>query len=187
MFTWAAWGVLLALTGVLLTYFILLPVALRASMKYSDLLGFSATDWRADEYISFVPMQCRKIFTNLFLNKLTAGRPLPRVGKRDALAAVEAGDGDGEEDVVSFRVADADPGGGVAAGTEQEHLIEALLTLASSEGAPGQHELLDLAAVTSTDLDAARPAISRLGPAPSAASSEVTGVSRERRWGQGAR
>ncbi len=54
VFVWAAWGVLLALTGVLLTYFILLPVALRASMKYSDLLGFSASDWRADEYISFV-------------------------------------------------------------------------------------------------------------------------------------
>ncbi len=51
----------------------------------------------------------------------------------------------------------------LAANAEQEHLIEALLTLASSEGAPGQQELLDLAAITSTDLDAARPAISRLG------------------------
>jgi sec-independent protein translocase protein TatC len=54
VFTWLGWGVFLALTGVLLTYFVLLPVALRASMKYSDLLGFSASDWRADEYISFV-------------------------------------------------------------------------------------------------------------------------------------
>jgi len=54
VFIWLGWGVFLALTGVLLTYFLLLPVALRASMKYSDLLGFSATDWRADEYISFV-------------------------------------------------------------------------------------------------------------------------------------
>ena len=51
----------------------------------------------------------------------------------------------------------------LAANAEQEHLIEALLMLASSEGAPGQHELLDLAAITSTNLDAARPAISRLG------------------------
>lgn len=51
---WLSWSVLLFLTGVLLTYFVLLPVALRASMKYSELLGFSATDWRADEYISFV-------------------------------------------------------------------------------------------------------------------------------------
>jgi sec-independent protein translocase protein TatC len=54
VFTWLAWGVVLAVTGVLLTYFVLLPVALRASMKYSDLLGFAAADWRADEYISFV-------------------------------------------------------------------------------------------------------------------------------------
>jgi sec-independent protein translocase protein TatC len=52
--TWFFWGVFLAVTGVLLTYFLLLPVALRASMKYSDLLGFSAADWRASEYIDFV-------------------------------------------------------------------------------------------------------------------------------------
>jgi signal transduction histidine kinase len=51
----------------------------------------------------------------------------------------------------------------LASNVEQEHLIEALLTLASSEGGPGQHEPLDLAAITSADLDAARPAISRLG------------------------
>lgn len=51
---WLFWGVFLALTGVLLTYFILLPVALRASIKYSELLGFSASDWQADEYIGFV-------------------------------------------------------------------------------------------------------------------------------------
>lgn len=51
---WLAWSVMLFLTGVLLTYFFLLPLALRASMQYSDLLGFNATDWRADEYIGFV-------------------------------------------------------------------------------------------------------------------------------------
>lgn len=52
--SWIGWGVVLALTGILMTYYILLPVALRASVKYSELLGFNAFDWRADEYISFV-------------------------------------------------------------------------------------------------------------------------------------
>lgn len=51
---WLFWGAFLALAGVLLTYFIMLPVALRASIKYSELLGFSASDWQADEYIGFV-------------------------------------------------------------------------------------------------------------------------------------
>ncbi|MGH8919335.1 MAG: sensor histidine kinase, partial [Actinomycetes bacterium] len=51
----------------------------------------------------------------------------------------------------------------LASNAEQEHLIEALLTLASSEADPGQHEPIDLAAVTSAALAAARPAISRLG------------------------
>ena len=44
---------------------------------------------------------------------------------------------------------------------EQEHLIEALLTLASSETGPGQHQPADLAAITSTALATARPAITR--------------------------
>jgi sec-independent protein translocase protein TatC len=39
--------------GVLLTYFVLLPLALRASIEYSSLLGFDAYEWRADEYVSF--------------------------------------------------------------------------------------------------------------------------------------
>jgi len=51
---WLGWGVLLFLSGVLLTYFLLLPVALRASVEYSHLLGFAAHDWRAEEYINFV-------------------------------------------------------------------------------------------------------------------------------------
>jgi len=46
---------------------------------------------------------------------------------------------------------------------EQERLIEALLTLASSEAGPGEREALDLAAMTSAALAAPRPAISRLG------------------------
>jgi signal transduction histidine kinase len=51
----------------------------------------------------------------------------------------------------------------LASNAEQEHLIEALLTLASSEAGPGEHEPADLAAITSAALAAARPAISHLG------------------------
>jgi signal transduction histidine kinase len=51
----------------------------------------------------------------------------------------------------------------LASNAEQERLIEALLTLASSEAGPGEPESLDLAAITSEALAAARPAISRLG------------------------
>jgi signal transduction histidine kinase len=51
----------------------------------------------------------------------------------------------------------------LASNAEQERLLEALLTLASSEAGPGQPEPLDLAAITSAALAAARPAISRLG------------------------
>jgi sec-independent protein translocase protein TatC len=54
LFTWMGWGTLLFFTGVLLTYFILLPVALRASVEYSELLGFNGYYWRADDYINFV-------------------------------------------------------------------------------------------------------------------------------------
>lgn len=53
-FQWLGWGVLLFFAGVLLTYFLLLPIALRASVEYSQLMGFEAFDWRADAYISFV-------------------------------------------------------------------------------------------------------------------------------------
>jgi sec-independent protein translocase protein TatC len=52
--SWLGWGVFLFLLGVLSTYFLMLPIALKASVKYSNLLGFSAMDWRADDYISFV-------------------------------------------------------------------------------------------------------------------------------------
>jgi len=50
---WIGWGLFLFMAGVLTTYFLLLPVALRASVEYSHLLGFEATEWRAEEYISF--------------------------------------------------------------------------------------------------------------------------------------
>jgi len=51
----------------------------------------------------------------------------------------------------------------LAANAEQEHLIEALLTLASSEAGPGQREPLDLAAITGAALAVPRPGIGRLG------------------------
>jgi signal transduction histidine kinase len=51
----------------------------------------------------------------------------------------------------------------LASNTEQERLIESLLTLASSETGPGEREPVDLAAITSATLAAARPDIGRLG------------------------
>jgi signal transduction histidine kinase len=51
----------------------------------------------------------------------------------------------------------------LASNAEQERLIEALLTLASSEAGPGDRELVDLAAITGAALAAADPEISRLG------------------------
>jgi signal transduction histidine kinase len=51
----------------------------------------------------------------------------------------------------------------LASNAEQERLIEALLTLASSDAGTGEREPADLAAITSAALAAARPAISRLG------------------------
>ncbi|MCS6245613.1 MAG: twin-arginine translocase subunit TatC [Opitutus sp.] len=54
IFQWVGWGTLLFLAGISLTYFLLLPIALRASIEYSQLMGFDAYTWRADEYIKFV-------------------------------------------------------------------------------------------------------------------------------------
>jgi signal transduction histidine kinase len=51
----------------------------------------------------------------------------------------------------------------LASNAEQEQLIEAMLTLASSEAGTGEREPLDLAAITSAAVAAARPAIGRLG------------------------
>jgi signal transduction histidine kinase len=50
----------------------------------------------------------------------------------------------------------------LASNAEQERLLEALLTLADSEADPGDHEPVDLAAVTSATLAAASAAIGRL-------------------------
>jgi sec-independent protein translocase protein TatC len=49
-----AFGGGLFLMGICFCYFVLMPVALAASQTYSELLGFSANQWRAEEYISFV-------------------------------------------------------------------------------------------------------------------------------------
>ena len=49
----------------------------------------------------------------------------------------------------------------LAANGEQERLIEALLTLASAEGGPGERQPADLAAITTAALAAARPEIFR--------------------------
>lgn len=46
-------GFSLFLTGVAFCYFVMLPLALNASVGYSDWLGFDASSWRAEEYISF--------------------------------------------------------------------------------------------------------------------------------------
>ncbi len=51
----------------------------------------------------------------------------------------------------------------LAFNAEQEGLIEALLTLASTEAGPGEREPVDLAAVTGAALDAVSPAIAGLG------------------------
>lgn len=47
-------GTGLFMTGVAFCYFVLMPLALRASFQYSEWLGFSADEWRAEDYISFV-------------------------------------------------------------------------------------------------------------------------------------
>jgi sec-independent protein translocase protein TatC len=47
-------GVGLFLSGVAFCYFVLMPFALSASQAYSTWLGFSVTQWRAEDYISFV-------------------------------------------------------------------------------------------------------------------------------------
>ena len=45
---------LLFFTGVAFCYFFLLPMVLAVSYQYSTWQGFSASQWRAEEYISFV-------------------------------------------------------------------------------------------------------------------------------------
>ena len=49
-----AFGAGLFLTGGCFCYFVLLPVALAASVQYAEWLGFAAYQWRAEDYIGFV-------------------------------------------------------------------------------------------------------------------------------------
>jgi sec-independent protein translocase protein TatC len=44
----------LFVAGVCFCYFILLPVALTASVQYAEWLGFTADQWRAEDYVGFV-------------------------------------------------------------------------------------------------------------------------------------
>ena len=48
------YGLGLFLAGVAFCYFMLMPVALTASVKYSLWLGFTVDQWRAEDFISFV-------------------------------------------------------------------------------------------------------------------------------------
>lgn len=47
------WGLGLFLTGVAFCYFLLMPIALSASVSYTEWLGFGVPQWRAEDYISF--------------------------------------------------------------------------------------------------------------------------------------
>jgi sec-independent protein translocase protein TatC len=49
-----AFGAGLFALGVCFCYFILLPIALTASVQYAEWLGFTANQWRAEDYVSFV-------------------------------------------------------------------------------------------------------------------------------------
>ncbi len=51
----AFWGTVLFLSGVAFCYFVILPLMLRMTVDFSQWLGFSAEQWRAQEYLSMVP------------------------------------------------------------------------------------------------------------------------------------
>jgi signal transduction histidine kinase len=80
---------------------------------------------------------------------LTRERALIEVTRADPAATADTWE-DVSRDLLAFNA-------------EQERIIEALLTLASSEAGVSQREPLDLAAITSTALAVPRPGISRLG------------------------
>jgi len=54
MFRGLGIGIGLFAAGVSFCYFVLLPIALMASRKYSEWLGIGADQWTAEQYISFV-------------------------------------------------------------------------------------------------------------------------------------
>jgi len=47
-------GAGLFIVGVLFCYFVLVPIALSASVQYARWLGFSTPQWRAEDYVAFV-------------------------------------------------------------------------------------------------------------------------------------
>jgi sec-independent protein translocase protein TatC len=49
-----AFGAGLFTLGVCFCYFVLMPLALRASVQYAEWLGFTANQWRAEDYVAFV-------------------------------------------------------------------------------------------------------------------------------------
>jgi sec-independent protein translocase protein TatC len=49
-----AFGSGLFAAGVTFCYFVLMPIALAASAQYAEWLGFTANQWRAEDYIGFV-------------------------------------------------------------------------------------------------------------------------------------
>ena len=50
----AGFGTLLFFTGVAFCYFVMLVVSLSTTVSFSNWLGFTADEWRAGEYVSFV-------------------------------------------------------------------------------------------------------------------------------------
>lgn len=59
VYTGLVFGFGLFVTGVTFCYVVLMPVALAVSAQYSQWFGFEVTQWRAEEYISFV---CKFMF-----------------------------------------------------------------------------------------------------------------------------
>lgn len=50
----AGFGSMLFIFGVAFCYFIVMQIALRATVQFSQWMGFGADEWRAEDYISFV-------------------------------------------------------------------------------------------------------------------------------------
>ena len=48
------WGLSLFMLGVSVCYFVLMPVALTASVTYAEWMGFAVQQWRSEDYIGFV-------------------------------------------------------------------------------------------------------------------------------------
>ncbi len=50
----AGFGSLLFIAGIMFCYFLIVQVALMASVQFSQWMGFGADEWRAEDYVSFV-------------------------------------------------------------------------------------------------------------------------------------